>query len=310
MTFRSGAFALLFALGVCAVALPARAQVASILPSCASQTLTTGNSQITMDQTGALCVNATVTATATTTATASATPTPVIAGTGKPLNIDLFSELFVQPAFGGQAASTGTGAVGTGSQRVAVGVDIGTIAGSSPGVAGTPSANVISVQGISGGTTLPVQLNQGGSVVSATNGTYSNLLQGNAVLSTANPLPMQPSNAYPVGATAITASATGTTAATTATLAGTAAKTTYICSYSVRANATGAATVTDTVTGVITATMSSILWVAPLASGLGVDEQIFTPCVPASGTNQAIAVVSGTPGSGGTVSVHATGYQQ
>lgn len=37
-----------------------------------------------------------------TTATASATPTPVLAGTGKPLNIDLFSELFVQPAFGGQ----------------------------------------------------------------------------------------------------------------------------------------------------------------------------------------------------------------
>ena len=114
---------------------------------------------------------------------------------------------------------------------------------------------------------------------------------------------------YPNGATAITASATGTTAATTATLAGTSGKTTYICSYSIRANATAATTVTDTVTGVITATMSSILWVAPLASGLGVDEQIFSPCVPASGTNTGIAVVSGAPGSGGTVSVHATGYQ-
>lgn len=117
-------------------------------------------------------------------------------------------------------------------------------------------------------------------------------------------------NGYPAGATAITASATGTTAATTATLAGTSGKTTYICSYSVRANATAAATVTDTLTGVITATMSSALWVAPLASGLGVDEQIFTPCVPASGTNVGIAVVSGAPGSGGTVSVHAAGYQQ
>lgn len=115
---------------------------------------------------------------------------------------------------------------------------------------------------------------------------------------------------YPSGSVAITASATGTTAATTATLAGTSGKTTYICSYSVRANATAAATVTDTVTGVITATMSSILWVAPLASGLGVDEQIFTPCVPASGTNVGIAVVSGAPGTGGTVSVHAAGYQQ
>jgi hypothetical protein len=114
---------------------------------------------------------------------------------------------------------------------------------------------------------------------------------------------------YPAGATAITASATGTTAATTATLAGTSGKTTYVCGYSIRANATAATTVTDTLTGVITATMSSILWVAPLASGLGVDEQIFIPCIPASGTNTGIAAVSGAPGSGGTVSVHAWGYQ-
>ena len=96
---------------------------------------------------------------------------------------------------------------------------------------------------------------------------------------------------------------------TTATLAGTSGKTTYICTSSVRANATAATTVTDTITGVITATISSILWVAPLASGLGVDEQIFSPCVPASATNTGIAVVSGAPGSGGTVSVNATGYQ-
>ena len=114
---------------------------------------------------------------------------------------------------------------------------------------------------------------------------------------------------YPTGAVAITASATGTTAATTATLAGTSGKTTYICSYSIRANATAATTVTDTVTGVITATMSSELWVAPAASGIGVDEQIFSPCVPASATNTGIAVVSGAPGTGGIVSVHATGYQ-
>jgi hypothetical protein len=115
---------------------------------------------------------------------------------------------------------------------------------------------------------------------------------------------------YPSGATPITASATGTTAATTATLAGTGGKTTYICSYSIRANATAATTVTNTVTGVITGTMSHIMWVAPAASGLGVDEQIFSPCVPASATNTAIAVVSGAPGTGGLVSSTATGYQQ
>jgi hypothetical protein len=114
---------------------------------------------------------------------------------------------------------------------------------------------------------------------------------------------------YPAGATAITASATGTTAATTATLAGTAGKTTYICGYSIRANATAAATVTDTITGVITATLSSILWVAPLASGIGVDEQIFSPCIPASAANTGIAIVSGAPGAGGTVSSKGWGYQ-
>jgi hypothetical protein len=114
---------------------------------------------------------------------------------------------------------------------------------------------------------------------------------------------------YPAGATAITASATGTTAATTATLAGTTGKTTYICGYSIRANATAAVTVTNTITGVITATLSSIMWIAPLASGIGVDEQIFNPCIPASATNTGIAIVSGPPGSGGTVSSKGWGYQ-
>ena len=120
-----------------------------------------------------------------------------------------------------------------------------------------------------------------------------------------NPL----SAGYPAGAVPITASATGTTAATTATLAGTSGKTTYICGYSIRANATAAATVTNTITGVITATMSSIMWVAPAASGVGVDEQIFSPCIPASAANTAIAIVSGTPGTGGNVSSKGWGYQ-
>jgi len=132
--------------------------------------------------------------------------------------------------------------------------------------------------------------------------------QGTTALSATNPSPVAP-NPYPVGATPITASATGTTGATTATLAGTSGKTTYICGYSIRANATAATTVTNTITGVITATLSSIMWIAPLASGLGIDEQIFSPCIPASGTNQAIAIVSGAPGSGGTVSSKGWGYQ-
>lgn len=115
---------------------------------------------------------------------------------------------------------------------------------------------------------------------------------------------------YPVGATPIVASATGSTGATTATLTGAANVTTYICSYSVRANATAAATVSNTIAPIASGiTMTHIMWVAPLASGLGVDEQIFMPCLPASAVNTSIAVISGAPGSGGAVTVTAAGYR-
>lgn len=114
---------------------------------------------------------------------------------------------------------------------------------------------------------------------------------------------------YPSGATPYTATATGTTGATTATLAGASSVTTYLCGFSIRANATAAATNNATVTGVITATMNFTQWTAPLASGLGITEMIFAPCIPASTTNQSIAVVSGAPGSGGVVSVSAWGYK-
>jgi hypothetical protein len=126
---------------------------------------------------------------------------------------------------------------------------------------------------------------------------------GTATIGTVGQLP------YPVGAVPYTATATGTTGATTATLAGASSVTTYLCGFSIRANATAAATNNATVTGVITATLNFTQWTAPLASGLGVTEQIFSPCIPASGTNQSIAVVSGAPGSGGVVSVTAWGYK-
>lgn len=142
-----------------------------------------------------------------------------------------------------------------------------------------------------------------GVAIGGTDGTNFHIMG----VSAAGVVPVAPSP-YPATAVPITASATGTTAATTATLTNVSGHTTYICGYSVRANATAATTVLDTVTGVITATMSSELWVAPAASGLGVDEQIFTPCIPASGASVSIAVVSGTPGAGGLVSVKAWGY--
>lgn len=123
-----------------------------------------------------------------------------------------------------------------------------------------------------------------------------------------NPQPVS-ATPYPIGATPYTATATGTTAATTATLAGSASVTTYLCGFSIRANATAAATGNATVTGVITATMNFTQWTAPLASGLGITEMIFSPCIPASATNTSVAVVSAAPGSGGTVSVSAWGYK-
>jgi hypothetical protein len=191
----------------------------------------------------------------------------------------------------GVTTLTGAGAVGTGSARVAVGQDTTTIAGSAPGTAGSASANVVTVQGIASAT--PV-------IVSGT------VQPGN----TANTTPWLANNTtqYPSGSTAETASATGTTGATTATLAAVASNYTYICGFSIRANATAAATGNATVTGTITGTLNFTQWTAPLASGLGVTEEIFTPCVPGSGTNTAIAVVSAAPGTGGVVSVSAWGY--
>ena len=113
---------------------------------------------------------------------------------------------------------------------------------------------------------------------------------------------------YPAGAVAETASATGTTAATTATLATSAGNTTYICGFSIRANATAAATGNATITGTISTTLNWTQWTAPNTAGLGVTEELFSPCIPASAANTSIAVVSAAPGAGGVVSVSAWGY--
>lgn len=113
---------------------------------------------------------------------------------------------------------------------------------------------------------------------------------------------------YPAGSTPVTASATGTTAATTATLATGASITTYLCGFSIRANATAAATANSTVTGTITGTLNFTQWTAPNASGIGITEMIFNPCVPASAVNTGIAVISAAPGTGGVVSSTAWGY--
>ena len=111
--------------------------------------------------------------------------------------------------------------------------------------------------------------------------------------------------------TPVTISATGTTAATTATLPAVAGKTTYLCGFSIRANATAAATGNATVTGTISGTLNFTQWTAPLASGLGVTEpNIGNICIPGSAVNTAINVISAAPGTGGVVSVSAWGYNE
>lgn len=80
----------------------------------------------------------------------------------------------------GVTVLTGTGAVGTGSARVAVGTDTATIAGSAPGTAGVASANVVSVQGIASMTHLLVTPDANSSVnVAQVAGTTTDTNSGN-----------------------------------------------------------------------------------------------------------------------------------
>lgn len=113
----------------------------------------------------------------------------------------------------------------------------------------------------------------------------------------------------PARAIPVTASATGTTAATTATLPAATSQTTYICGFAIRAVATAAATGNATVTGTVTGTMNFTQWTAPAASGIGLVDHTFNPCIAGSSINTAIAVISAAPGTAGVVSVSAWGYQ-
>lgn len=83
----------------------------------------------------------------------------------------------------------------------------------------------------------------------------------------------------------------------------------YICGFSIRANATAAATGNSTVSG-LTTTLNFLQWTAPLASGVGVNEQLFQPCQPSSAVNTAIAISPAFPGAGGTVTVSVWGFKK
>ncbi len=114
---------------------------------------------------------------------------------------------------------------------------------------------------------------------------------------------------YPSGAIPISASATGTTGATTATLAAHATKTTYICGFTIGADATAVAVGTATVTGTITGTLSFRQAAAAAAAGTTTLTVPMSPCIPGSAVNTGLAVISIAAGSGGNTAVSAWGFQ-
>jgi hypothetical protein len=138
------------------------------------------------------------------------------------------------------------------------------------------------------------QLNSPGAISQTTDGTTNGVRQ---------------TSQYPSGATAVQGSNVGTTAATATTLAATASITNFVCQISIRANATAAATGNATLSDG-TKTYNFTQWTAPAASGLGVVEEIFNPCYPASAVNTAWTLTSAAPGTGGVVSVAISGYQK
>lgn len=93
-------------------------------------------------------------------ATASATPTAVSAGTGKPINIDLFSELFVRPSIGGTPVDATHGLPSlllTGSTTAVTQTTSPWIVAGG-GTAGSAATGVVTVQGIAAMTPLLVSL--------------------------------------------------------------------------------------------------------------------------------------------------------
>lgn len=114
---------------------------------------------------------------------------------------------------------------------------------------------------------------------------------------------------YPNGAVPLTATATGTTAATVATLAGTAGKTTYICGFTITADAPALATGTAAVSGTISGSLSYLQTILAAANGTSDLTKNFNPCIPASAANTSVVVTSAAAGVGGNTIVNAQGYQ-
>lgn len=115
-------------------------------------------------------------------------------------------------------------------------------------------------------------------------------------------------NGYPLGATPIEATVTGTTTSVTATLAASATQRTWICGFNISSDATAGTSTNATVTGAATTPLNFVQPTGALTSPAAPLAVNFSPCIPSSAVNTAIAVVSGAPGSGGIISVTAWGF--
>lgn len=117
------------------------------------------------------------------------------------------------------------------------------------------------------------------------------------------------STGIPAGATFVSNSVQGTTNATAATLPAAVGKTTYICGFSIRSNATAGVTGFGTVAGILGGTLSYNHFTQVNTSGMGAVDINYTVPLPANNTNTTIVVTCPAPGAGGTCSVCAWGFQ-
>lgn len=131
---------------------------------------------------------------------------------------------------------------------------------------------------------------------------------GTAGVMADNTFPSIMTSQYPQGATPVTALGQGSTAAATATLPAATNKTTFLCGFQINANATAQVTGAGAASNLIG---NNFPFLHPIlaAPNIGDFQRIFNPCIPATGPNTTIPVVSGTPGAGGAVDVYAWGYQ-
>lgn len=130
------------------------------------------------------------------------------------------------------------------------------------------------------------------------------------VVSGTIPATVQLSNIYPLGATPVTASGTGTSSAVTISLGSAGSKTTYICGFTITANALALATGTATVSGTISGSLQYLESILAATNGVATTSQNYNPCIPASATNVPVSVITASAGTSGNTAVDAWGFQQ